>query len=189
MNKTKTYYQPAAYMDDGTNIEYGNIPEKLYSFQAFASVEECKEWLKDNGYDPKDYSIIEYHDDDIEDVTIIDWHGDAVEINEERPTAKPLYVLMFLAANRKPFAAEMTCIGIFRNLDDSVCSTIRHQIESDFDQTEEDEFSQGWEFNLGADELRKRMDEIPEDNGLLLWSTSNDEDDFFEYSLFRTKEI
>lgn len=83
MNKTKTYYQPCAYYDDGTNIEYGSTPEELMSFQAFATREDCEEWLDNNGYDHTDFAIIEYHDDDIEDVTIIDADGDVVEINME----------------------------------------------------------------------------------------------------------
>ena len=74
-NKTdimaKTYYQPEWYHDDGTNIDYGGIPDELFSFQAFSSREACKKWLKDNGYDAGDFVIHEYHDDDIEDVTII----------------------------------------------------------------------------------------------------------------------
>lgn len=82
MNKTKTYYQPVAYMDDGTNIDYGNIPNELHSFQAFANHEDCEEWLENNGYDPGDYAIIEYHDEDIEGVTIIDGDGDVLETNE-----------------------------------------------------------------------------------------------------------
>lgn len=82
-NKTQTYYQPVAYLDDGTNIEYGDIPEGLFSFQAFASREECEAWLKNNDYDPGDYAIIEHHENDIEGVTIIDEDGDIVEINEE----------------------------------------------------------------------------------------------------------
>ncbi len=82
MNKTKTFYQPYAYTDDGTNIEYGSMPDELMSFQAFASIEDCEEWLDNNGYDHTDFAIIEYHDEEIEDVTIIDAYGDIVEINE-----------------------------------------------------------------------------------------------------------
>ena len=81
MNKTRTYYQPVAYIDDGTNIEWGETPDELHSFQAFASMDDCRQWLENNGYDPACYSIREYHDDDIEDVTIIDGDGDIVEVN------------------------------------------------------------------------------------------------------------
>lgn len=83
MNKTKTYYQPCRYSDDGTNIEYGNIPEELYSFQAFETEEDCKNWLENNGYNPSEYAIIAYHDDDIEGVTLINEYGDVIEINDD----------------------------------------------------------------------------------------------------------
>lgn len=83
MNKTKTYYQPFAYYDDGTNVEWGDIPDELMSFQAFATREECEEWLENNGYDSGDFNIREYHDEDIEGVTIIDEYGDIIETNED----------------------------------------------------------------------------------------------------------
>lgn len=76
----KTYYQPERYFDDGTNIEYGGFPPvELFSFQAFGSREDCEEWLENNGYDPGDFVIHEYHDDDIEDVTIIDSCGNVLD--------------------------------------------------------------------------------------------------------------
>lgn len=71
----KTYYQPVRYYDDGTNIGWGDIPEELASFMVFRTREDCEFWLKDNGYDPGDFAIIEYHDDDIEEVTLIDGDG------------------------------------------------------------------------------------------------------------------
>lgn len=74
--KTKTYYQPEAYFDDGTNINYGSIPEELHSFQAFPTREMCEKWLIANGYNRYDFIINEYHDDDIEDVVLIDEDGD-----------------------------------------------------------------------------------------------------------------
>ena len=77
-NKRFTYYQPETYYDDGTNIDYGAIPEELFSFQAFPTREECKEWLKNNDYNPDDFCICEYQDDDIEDVTLIDRNGDVI---------------------------------------------------------------------------------------------------------------
>lgn len=70
-----TYYQPCAYFDDGTNIDYGNIPEELASFMVFRTREDCEEWLENNGYNPGDFAIIEYHDDDIEEPTFIDADG------------------------------------------------------------------------------------------------------------------
>ena len=66
------YYQPEFYHDDGTNIEYGGIPEGLLSFQVFSSVEKCRGWLKEHGYDPGDFAIIKYSNDDIEDYEIIE---------------------------------------------------------------------------------------------------------------------
>jgi hypothetical protein len=71
------------YFDDGTNIEYGSTPSELYSFQAFPSREECEQWLKNNGYNPKDFVINEYHDDDIEDVTLLDGEGNPYQKIEE----------------------------------------------------------------------------------------------------------
>ena len=70
-----TYYQPDCYSDDGTNIEYLGMPEGLFSYEAFRSEEECIAWLENNGYEPGDFTIHEYCDDDIEDVTIIDEYG------------------------------------------------------------------------------------------------------------------
>ena len=73
-----TYYQPIKYEDDGTNVNWWDIPDELFSFQAFESAIECKLWLKNMGYDPDDYVVFEYHDEDIEDVTIIDEYGELI---------------------------------------------------------------------------------------------------------------
>lgn len=73
-----TYYQPDRYHDDGTNVEYLGMPEGLFSFQAFLSEEACIAWLENNGYEPGDFTIHEYCDDDIEGVTIIDEYGDVI---------------------------------------------------------------------------------------------------------------
>lgn len=70
-----TYYQPDRYYDDGTNVEWLGTPEGLFSFQAFRSEEECIAWLENNGYEPGDFTIHEYCDDEIESVTIIDEYG------------------------------------------------------------------------------------------------------------------
>ena len=72
------YFQPDRYIDDGTNIEYAGTPEGLYSFQAFRSEEECIEWLENNGYEPGDFIIHEYADDDIDEVSIIDADGNVI---------------------------------------------------------------------------------------------------------------
>jgi len=82
-DKRFTYYQPQAYYDDGTNINYGALPEELLSFQAFPTREECEEWLKNNGYNPGDFCIFEYQDDDIEDVSLIDRDGDELVMIED----------------------------------------------------------------------------------------------------------
>lgn len=88
MNKTRTYYQPFFRIDDFGTIKFGNMPSELHSFQAFATREDCEDWLENNGYDYAEYSIVEMHDDDIEGVTIIDEYGDIVEVNEDndKPT-------------------------------------------------------------------------------------------------------
>lgn len=65
-------YQPVAYSDDGTNIEYGNMPDGLFSFQAFRAREDCRQWLADRGFDPSNFAILEYDESDIEDLTIIE---------------------------------------------------------------------------------------------------------------------
>ena len=70
------YYQPEWYHDDGTNIEYGGIPDGLWDFQAFLSEDECRRWLINNDYNPSDFVIHEYQNDDIEDVTIINEYGE-----------------------------------------------------------------------------------------------------------------
>ena len=85
-DKRFTYYQPQAYYDDGTNINYGAIPEELSSFEAFPTKEECEAWLRIHNYNPGDFCIYEYQDDDIEDVTLIDRNDDVIpriEVLEE----------------------------------------------------------------------------------------------------------
>jgi hypothetical protein len=77
------YYQPHWYKDDGTNIEYGDIPDELYSFQAFVSPEACREWLWQHDYNDEDFTIDEYENDEIEGVTIIDEYGDELERVED----------------------------------------------------------------------------------------------------------
>ncbi len=69
--KQKKIYQPCRYTDDGTDIRYGDIPEGLYSWQAFSSPDEARQWLRDNDYNPDEYAIIAYDPEDIEDYQII----------------------------------------------------------------------------------------------------------------------
>lgn len=83
MNKTRTYYQPFPHIDEFGAIDFGNMPSELHSFQAFATKDDCENWLENNGYDHTKYSIIEMHDDDIEGVTILDEYGNIIEVNED----------------------------------------------------------------------------------------------------------
>jgi hypothetical protein len=78
-----TYYQPKWYKDDGTNIEYGGLPDELYSFQVFKTREGACNWLIQHGYDPDNFNIAEYHNDDIEEPTFIDEYGDKYEKIED----------------------------------------------------------------------------------------------------------
>lgn len=80
-----TYYQPDRYYDDGTNVEWLGMPENLFSFQAFRSEKECIAWLENNGYEPGDFTIHEYCDDEIEGVQIIDEYGDVIPKIEDLP--------------------------------------------------------------------------------------------------------
>jgi len=66
------YFQPDRYVDDGTNVDYLGMPEELFSFQAFRTEEECRQWLINHDYNPGDWAIHEYCNDDIEGVTLID---------------------------------------------------------------------------------------------------------------------
>ena len=76
MKNSTTYYQPFAYSDDGTCINWGEMPEELASFMVFPTKDECIKWLEDNGYNNDDYAIVEYHDDDIENPTFINRYGE-----------------------------------------------------------------------------------------------------------------
>ena len=68
-------YQPFYYFDDGTNVQHGEMPEELRSFMAFPTREDCERWLDDNGYDPRDYAIMETEQDDIDDLVLVDGDG------------------------------------------------------------------------------------------------------------------
>ena len=72
------YFQPDRYSDDGINIDYGGMPEELFSFQAFRTEEECRQWLINHDYNPDEFVIHEYCNDDIEDVTLIDEDGSVI---------------------------------------------------------------------------------------------------------------
>ena len=97
-----TYYQPDRYYDDGTNVEYLGTPDGLWSFQAFRSEEECELWLEAHGYNPDDFIIREYHDDDIEDVVIIDEYGDVIsETGTERSSLITEHLAMGILSTEK----------------------------------------------------------------------------------------
>lgn len=90
---SKTFYQPFEYYDDGTNIEYGDIPSELASFEVFISEDDCIDWLKKWDYNPGDFIIREFDEDDIEEPTIIDSYGFPIdELNESNCTdlGKPI---------------------------------------------------------------------------------------------------
>lgn len=72
MERIKTYYQPE-YKDKG------GLPKGLASFMAFKSQDDCKLWLKKNSFNPEDFQVLEYHDQDIEDATIIDGNANLVQ--------------------------------------------------------------------------------------------------------------
>lgn len=72
-----SYFQPEYYYDDGTNIGW-EIPDGLFSFQAFRTEEECELWLEAHGYNPDDFTIHEYDNNEIDGVTIIDEYGDII---------------------------------------------------------------------------------------------------------------
>lgn len=76
------YYQPQ-FADGVTNSEIGGLPDGLWSFQAFLTKDICKKWLENNDYNPDDFVINEYQDDDIEEVTIIDEYGENLDRIED----------------------------------------------------------------------------------------------------------
>lgn len=63
------YYQPQYKVPVDDEL----LPNGLWSFQAFLTPDTCKKWLLSRGYNPDDFTIEEYKDDDIEEVTIIDY--------------------------------------------------------------------------------------------------------------------
>ena len=67
----KVYYRPSYYFDDDTNIGWGGAPEELAENEVFESKEDCREWLVDNGYDPRDYAIEEVDADDFDEEIVV----------------------------------------------------------------------------------------------------------------------
>jgi hypothetical protein len=74
-----TYYQPEYCTGNGT-------PEGLASFQVFRTEKSCEKWLRNNGYEPADFVIKEYQDDDIEDITLLDSDGVNIDRIEDLTT-------------------------------------------------------------------------------------------------------
>ena len=69
------YYQPQYKVP----VDDEPLPNGLWSFQAFLTPDTCKKWLLSWGYNPDDFTIEKYQDDDIEEVTIIDYDNDGGE--------------------------------------------------------------------------------------------------------------
>lgn len=51
------------------------IPREMYSWQVFRSREDAVKWLIGFAYEPADFDIIEYDENDIEDSVIINAYG------------------------------------------------------------------------------------------------------------------
>lgn len=68
---TQEYFQPEM---KSTN----DVPKELHSFHAFATAEGAKKWMTSRGYKTKQYTIIRYTGDDIENPTILDGNGDII---------------------------------------------------------------------------------------------------------------
>lgn len=88
MKKTKktqrglTYYQPELYTDDGTNIDW-NLPQELHSFQVFLTKEDVEIFMEHLNYSSDEYTIMEYHDYEIDGITVLDCDGNVVEMYDE----------------------------------------------------------------------------------------------------------
>lgn len=67
----KVYYRPSYYFDDGTNIGWGGAPFELADNEVFESEEDCREWLVDNGYDPRDFTIYDFDADDFDGEIVV----------------------------------------------------------------------------------------------------------------------
>lgn len=70
-----TYYQPLIFVNDCWEFP----KDLLYSFQVFASVEECEKFMENNGYSFAEINIIQYHGNDIEKPIFIDCDGNVIE--------------------------------------------------------------------------------------------------------------
>ena len=68
------YYQPEYKVP----VYDVTIPNGLFSFQAFRTYDEAVNWLRLWGYNPDNFDIKEYKDNDIEEVTLLDENGDII---------------------------------------------------------------------------------------------------------------
>lgn len=68
------YYQPEYKVP----VNDETLPDGLFSFQAFRTYDEAVIWLRNYGYNPDDFNIQEYTDNDIEEVTLLDENGDVI---------------------------------------------------------------------------------------------------------------
>ena len=75
----KTYYQPELYYKEDDYIVPCGTPDGLASFEVFLSENTAELWLENHGYCVEDFTIVQYHDDDIEDPTVIDEYGNMLE--------------------------------------------------------------------------------------------------------------
>ena len=65
------YYQPEYKVP----VAGETLPDGLSSFEAFRSYDEAVIWLRKHDYNPDDFNIKEYKDNDIEEVTLLDEEG------------------------------------------------------------------------------------------------------------------
>ena len=55
-------------------------PDELEGCKVFKSPNTAKKWLQVHGYDENKWSIVEYHDNDIDDPIFIDEYGEKLEL-------------------------------------------------------------------------------------------------------------
>jgi len=73
------YYQPEYKVP----VAGETLPDGLFSFHAFRSYDEAVIWLRNHDYNPDDFDIKEYHDNDIEDVVLLDENGYVIDRIED----------------------------------------------------------------------------------------------------------
>ena len=68
------YYQPEYKVP----VAGETLPDGLSSFEAFRSYDEAVIWLRKHDYNPDDFNIKEYKDNDIEVVVLLDGLGEVI---------------------------------------------------------------------------------------------------------------